>query len=160
MKLEEIEPIAEKYVKILEPYCNRIQIAGSIRRRKKECKDIEIVIIRKPERLDELIKVVDKFGKIKGCIDGRYTQRMLPEGVKLDIFIARDDGTNWGNILLIRTGSWKFNVQVIGLRSKEVGLKHKFGYLWDGDERLECREEEDVFRYLKMEYIEPEKRSW
>jgi len=33
---------------MLAPYCERIEIAGSVRRKKPYCKDIEIVAIPKP----------------------------------------------------------------------------------------------------------------
>ena len=162
MKLEEILPIAEKYKKILEPYCKktRCRIAGSVRRKCPDCGDIELVIIREPERIEELKSIVGDWKKIKGDITGRYTQRMLPEGIKLDIFIAVDDGTNWGNIYLIRTGNWKFSRFMMGIRAPQLNLKHREGYLWHEMGRLNCYEEEDVFRLLMMDYIEPENRSW
>lgn len=40
--------IAEKIKAQLAPHCDRIEIAGSIRRKKPEVKDIEIVVIPKP----------------------------------------------------------------------------------------------------------------
>lgn len=161
MKLEVIEPIAEKYKSILEPYCKRIEIAGSIRRRKLDCGDIELVIIRDMEKIEELKRIVGKWEKVKGSIKGKYIQVVLPEDLKLDVFIAADDGSNWGNIYLIRTGNWKFSRYMMGIRAKQVGLLHRGGYLIDKDgKRLECREEQDVFDLLKMKYIEPEDRSW
>lgn len=162
MIYQEILPIAEKYKKILEPYCkkSRCRIAGSIRRKCPDCGDIELVIIREPNKLEELKSVVGEWRRIKGDITGRYTQRILPEGIKLDIFIAVDDGSNWGNILVIRTGNAKFSKCIMGIRAPQVNLKHREGYLWHGMGRLNCYEEEDVFRLLRMDYIEPENRSW
>ena len=166
MKLDEIIPIAEKYKDTLEPYCKRIEIAGSVRRKKPECRDIELVIIRYPDKLEELKSIVGEWKKIRGDITGRYTQRMLPEGVKLDIFIAVDDGSNWGNIYLIRTGNWKFSRFMMGIRSKQVGLIHANGYLCRAncvpfeDCNIPCYEEQDVFDLLDMKWIPPEERSW
>ena len=166
MKYEEILPIAQKYKRILEPYCNKVEIAGSIRRKKEECNDIELVIIRKPEKIDELKRVVDEWKRVKGDVRGRYTQRIVPEGLKLDIFIAADDGSNWGNIFLIRTGSWKFSRYMMGIKAKKEGYEHKGGYLWRRIQgsgvilKCECYSESDVFRYLGMEYIPPEERDW
>lgn len=166
MKLEEILPIAERYKNILEPYCKRIEIAGSVRRKKPDCGDIELVIIRNPDKLEELKSIVGEWKRIRGDITGRYTQRMLPkgiklEGIKLDIFIAADDGTNWGNIFLIRTGNWVFSRFMMGIRAPQVGLKHRDGYLWLGEHiKYNCHEEQDVFDRLGMDYIEPEEREW
>ena len=162
MKLDEILPIAERYKKILEPYCKRIEIAGSVRRKKPECRDIELVIIRDPDKLEELKSLVGEWKKIRGSITGRYMQVEVEEGLKIDIFVAVDDGSNWGNIYLIRTGNWKFSRFMMGIRAPQVGLMHRYGYLWTKHEdiRCECYEEEDVFRQLEMNWIEPEKRSW
>lgn len=159
MKYEDILPIADRYKKILEPYCKRIEIAGSVRRKKEECRDIELVIIRDPEKLEELKSLVGEWHHIRGSITGRYAQ-VQPEDIKLDIFIAVDDGSNWGNIYLIRTGNWKFSRFMMGIRAPQVGLKHRGGYLWRLDSRIDCYEEEDVFRELEMNWKEPESRSW
>jgi len=48
MKYSEILLIAEQVKAELQPHCIRIEIAGSIRRKKPECRDIEIVAIPKP----------------------------------------------------------------------------------------------------------------
>ncbi len=162
MKYEEIKVIAERYKNILAPYCKRIEIAGSIRRKKDNPRDIELVIIRDPEKIGELKEIVDSWYRVKGDISGRYTQRVLLDvDIKLDIFIAVDDGSNWGNIFLIRTGNWIFSRFMMGIRSKQVGYEHHGGYLWlDGDIRVDCFEEQDVFDVLKMKFIPPEERSW
>ena len=164
MIYQEILPIAEKYKKILEPYCkrNRCRIAGSIRRKCPDCGDIELVIIREPNKLEELKSVVGEWKRIRGSITGRYLQVEVPEGIKLDIFIAVDDGSNWGNIYVIRTGNAKFSKWIMGTKAKQEGYKHREGFLWtkDTDIKCECYEEKDVFFYLNMDWLEPEERSW
>jgi len=161
MKYEEILPIAEKYLEKIKPYCLRAEIAGSIRRKKRECNDIELVIMIDQSKMPELIEIMDEFGgRVKGDITGKATQRMTSEGVKLDIFIAREVPSNWGNILTIRTGSAAFSKWLMAFRTRDAGLQHKGGYLWRGDEKLECKEEEDVFRVLKLKWINPIDRNW
>lgn len=171
MKLEEIRLIAMKYVRMLEPYCLRIRIAGSIRREKAECGDIEIVCVVDTDERERMkfVAMVERLEKVKGEPTGRYTQRLLPEGVKLDLFMCQED--NWGNIFLIRTGNWKFSRFMMGIRAKQVGLLHRGGYLWHNWEstdechgslsvKIACYEEEDVFRVLEMDWIEPKDREW
>ena len=162
MKLEEIEKIAMNYLRLLEPYCERVRIAGSIRRRKAECNDIELVCVRYDDERErsKFVAIVNRWEKVKGEPEGRYTQRILPEGIKLDLFMANKD--NWGNIFLIRTGNWVFSRFMMGIRAKQVGLIHREGYLWSQgyDEKYPCYEEEDVFHYLCMDYVKPEDREW
>lgn len=50
MNLDYAKQIAEALIEELRPYCERISIAGSIRRGKQEVKDIEIVAVPKPNR--------------------------------------------------------------------------------------------------------------
>ncbi len=45
MNLSDIEPIAQSLLEQLRSSCVRIEIAGSIRRRKADPRDIEIVVI-------------------------------------------------------------------------------------------------------------------
>src|SRR3989304_1550303 len=100
MKLAQAQDIAEKYLNLLRPHCLRIEIAGSIRREKLDVKDIEIVCI--PQDVAGFVAQVKQWPKVRGEPTGKYTQRNLPEGIKLDLFMAEE--RNWGNILLIRTG--------------------------------------------------------
>ncbi|MCK4329779.1 hypothetical protein KAX02_08040 [candidate division WOR-3 bacterium] len=162
MIYQEILPIAEKYKKILEPYCkrNRCRIAGSIRRKCPDCGDIELVIIREPNKLEELKSVVGEWKRIRGSITGRYTQRMLPEGIKLDIFIAVDDGSNYANILLIRTGNANFSRYMMGIRLREYGYRHHNGFIWKDDNKVICNTEKDIFKLVYMEYLTPEEREY
>lgn len=171
MKLKEARQIAEKYVEILKPFTERIEMAGSIRRKKPEVRDIEIVCIAKVEPINNLFTNQDtsyrpldvfithhkpqNWKLIKNGV--KYKQILLPEGIKLDMFIANKE--NWGNIFLIRTGSMEFSKWVMGIRTRQVGLRQKDGYLLRGEERIHCLEEIDVFRLLKMKYVEPKYRN-
>ena len=158
MEYKKIKAIADKYFLDIEPYILKGMIAGSIRRKKSEPNDIEFVVLINPEKKDEFVETVEQWEKVRGSPKGRYTQRMLDEGVKLDLFIAQEG--NYGNILLQRTGSWQFSRWALGIRAKEVGMRHRDGYLWRGNERIDCYEETDVFTNLEMLWIEPKKRSW
>lgn len=146
--------IAEKYKKIFIPYCSRISIAGSLRRQCEMIGDVELVCI--PQDLVNFSAEVNKLEKVKGEPTGKYTQRKLPEGINLDLFMATRD--NWGNIFLIRTGNWQFSRQIM-IRVLNRGFKQRDGYLWKGEKMLECKEEEDLFELLDIPYCPPEKRN-
>ena len=92
MQLCKIQRIANSVLKELKPYCERIEIAGSIRRQKPDPNDIEIVAIPKPYDVglfeSGIATVINKWQKVKGELPCKYTQRLLPEGVKLDLFFA------------------------------------------------------------------------
>ncbi len=102
MPLDYATEIAEKTLAQLEPYCERIEIAGSIRRKRPEVKDVEIVLIPRVKDLSLLKIQIDKWKKNKGTFPCLYTQRRLPEGIGLDLFVATP--ATWGLQLAIRTG--------------------------------------------------------
>jgi DNA polymerase (family 10) len=153
--------IIAEWVKFrLAPHCERIEIAGSIRRRKPVCKDIEIVAIPKPYDtglFESGIAVpVNQWQKVKGILPCKYTQRILPQGIKLDLFFAEPG--NWGLIYAIRTGSAEFSHKVLATGWVRQGYHSNEGYLYKGTTRIEIREETELFDLLGMKFIEPNLR--
>lgn len=161
MKLNEAKQIATKLVTELSPYCDRIEIAGSIRRAKAEPNDIEIVCI--PATIDgirhpEFIAIVDKLQKIKGdAATGKYTQRLTPEGIKLDLFTARVE--NWGFIYAQRTGSANFSHNVLASGWVKNGYRSVDTILIKNGVSHYMLEEIDVFNAAGVSYVPPENRT-
>lgn len=165
--LDYAKDIADKTVAQLRPFCERIQIAGSIRREKREVKDIEIVLIPRAQDLFRLKCQIDKWRKIKGEFPCLYTQRRLPESIDLDLFIATID--NWGLQLAIRTGPANYSHLVLAIGWSKKGYHSEGGILYPtskvyGEDRLDyskpvyLREEEDVFEFIGLPWKEPKDR--
>jgi DNA polymerase/3'-5' exonuclease PolX len=177
--LESAAILARRLRDWLEPACERIEIAGSIRRRAPEVKDIELVAIPKPTR--------DLFGNrnrdshtiIAKVYDLAQNGNLLlsPEeplftkrgdwyaqfncfGMKVDLFMTTPE--KWGCIYLIRTGSADFSKRMMTKVSRGGDcpdhLYFKDGRLWEGENALETPEEEDVFRLLGVNWLEPIER--
>ena len=114
--LAEAEEIASRVVEKLMPYCQRIEIAGSIRRRKAEIGDIEIVA--EPKMIRDLFDVpvlqaipTENLGLVvKNGL--RYKQVLLTEKIYLDLFIVHPLA-QLGVILAIHTGSTKFSHKLV-----------------------------------------------
>ena len=156
--------IASEVVEQLRPHCIRIEIAGSIRRKKPEVKDIEIVAIPKPYSIglfeSGIASVVNRWEKVKGDMmyeKTKYTQRILPEGIKLDLFLVEEG--NWGSQLAIRTGSADYSRYVLAREWMRNGFKSEGGYLYRDGEKYEVREEKDLFRMIGVAFVKPEKRN-
>ena len=162
MKLEEAQVIANKIKAELATHCERIEIAGSIRRKKPDVGDIEIVAIPKPYDIglfeSGIATIVKQWKKVKGELPCKYTQRILPEGIKLDLFFAEHD--NWGNIYAIRTGSKDYSHLELASTWSYMGYKSEGGYLFRDGERIAVREEEDLFKLLGIPFVEPEQRNY
>lgn len=157
MLLNKAEEIANKYVELLKPFCKRIEIAGSVRRRKPEVKDIEIVCIRNTKYLRNFVDTVASLRKIKGSPIGKYTHRSLPEGILLDLFMCFED--NWGLIFAIRTGSADFSHLVLGNAWVKAGYNSADGFLKKDCRLVPVKEEEDLFKLCKLKFIPPEQRE-
>jgi DNA polymerase/3'-5' exonuclease PolX len=162
--LETAKKLANDVVELLSPHCHRIEIAGSIRRQKEFIGDIEIVAIPKPYQVglfeDGLAEVVNQWQKVKGELKYgvcKYTQRILPSGISLDLFFAEED--NFGNILLIRTGDWEFSKKFVGVALTKRGYKQEDGFLKHNGKIISCKEEGDLFVKAGIEYILPENRN-
>jgi DNA polymerase/3'-5' exonuclease PolX len=156
MEYERALSIANEVKDILSPFCSRCEIAGSIRRKKNDCGDVEIVCI--PKKIREFCDAVNKWQKIKGEPIGKYTQRIHKSGMKLDIFMATPE--NWGCIFLIRTGPWEFSKDWMSIIVKKSGqYEQKEGHLHFQGNRIPVLEERDYFDFMGIPYIEPENRN-
>ena len=162
MKYEKALEIAQKVKAQLAPHCERIEIAGSIRRKKPEVKDIEIVAIPKPYDIglfeSGIATVVKQWEKVRGELPCKYTQRILPEGIALDLFFA--DKENWGNTFATRTGSAIYSHEVLARGWSFEGYKSEDNYLYKDGKKIAIHEEEDLFKLIHLPYVEPELRNY
>lgn len=156
--------IAETVVAQLAPHCERIQIAGSIRRKRRTVKDIEIVCIPKPYETglfqSGIAEVIEQWECVKGQLQygvTKYTQRMHPSGIAIDIFFAVPE--NWGYILGIRTGPWDYSKQVLAAGWVKNGYRGVEGILHYKGRPVEVREERELFQRCGVSYCEPEQRQ-
>ena len=156
--------IANRLVELLKPHCERIEIAGSLRRKRQEVGDIEIIAIPKPYLVglfeSGIATIINKFKKVKGNLEYgkcKYTQRILPEGIKLDLFLVDKD--NWGYIYAMRTGSANFSHKVLANAWVQAGFKSEKGHMVKNGKMYPAREEEDFFRMIGVAYVPPERRN-
>ena len=108
MRLEQAEKLAEQFIHEIAAYCEKIKIVGSIRRRKTECRDIDLVLLAKPE---EWWNFTFKLKKIsKSIVDGKQVKRVIYKGQQFDLYFATPE--TWGALVLIRTGSMAHNIKL------------------------------------------------
>jgi DNA polymerase/3'-5' exonuclease PolX len=161
MEYSKAKKIADSVLQELKPHCERIEIAGSIRRKKANPNDIEIVAIPKPYDVDlfesGIATVVNMWERVKGTLPCKYTQRILPEGIKLDLFFATVE--NWGLIFAIRTGSAEFSHQKLAMEWVRQGYRSKDGMLEKFGELYPIREERELFELLGIAWVDPVDRT-
>jgi DNA polymerase/3'-5' exonuclease PolX len=136
MNLLQASEIAQGIVSKLSPFCEKINIAGSIRRKKPDVRDIEIVCLPKTQIVNssdlfgtalqnsqidvDFILNVGMLGKIeKGSASGRYCKITLPHEIALDLFIP--DAPDYYRQFAIRTGSADYSFKVIARGWRKIG---------------------------------------
>ncbi len=172
MPLSEARYLAEALKDQLAPFCDRIEIAGSIRREKPFVHDIELVAIPKvelvesdlfggevPKRMKAFCETLLGFGwhKLGDPTNGKYVKIELHEGICLDLFMCVPQ--NWGYIFMLRTGSSWFNEHIMIKRLKDRYYEPKDGWVNLKGNSLHTPEELDVFDLMKLEPVEPQFRN-
>ena len=172
--LADAQRIANRFVRLFGPACDRIEIAGSVRRRKESVGDIEIVCI--PESQVDLWgypatflfepfidRLVQDDVIVRGDKNGaKYkTLYLIGDDIKIDLFITAPE--QWGANFTIRTGPKEFSRKIVTPRQHgglmPSHLKFKELRWWDGADPLDTPEERDVFAALGIEWREPWERG-
>jgi DNA polymerase/3'-5' exonuclease PolX len=184
LPIEEAESIASRIAGVLMGQAKafrRVEIAGSIRRRKPLVGDIELVGEIDPElefdatsRIKTALRMANvRRGDPTIRTDGvtvkapwgdRYLKG-IHEGagtaVQIDLFVVRSPA-EWGPVFLIRTGSAEFSQAMVtrlhrfGLRCEDGRILKQVG---SQVERVPCGGEERFFELVGLPYLPPEERD-
>lgn len=177
LSLDQAQEIADRYRDELLPYCERLEIAGSIRRKKPMVGDIEMVAIPKFETwghdllgnptlhnaLEEEVSYKFRNNGLVFTKSGpRYKQIQLQEGINLDLFIVLPPA-QWGVIFLLRTGPEVFSKMAVTQRNKGGHLPSyclvKDGQVFRYGELFPTPEEDDYLELLGLPGLKPEARA-
>jgi DNA polymerase (family 10) len=171
MKYDQAHKLALAIQEQLAPFCEPIEIAGSIRRARPEVNDLDLVLLPKPGQR-ETIKARCRQ-KCRVVTEGEQNciyELPLAEGRvwQLDLFFARpviqdllgSEPGNFGSLLLCRTGSKEHNIYLIE-HAKRLGLiwQPYRGVIGTGGRVLASESEAEIFTALDLAFIPPEKRE-
>jgi DNA polymerase (family 10) len=157
--LKEAIEIAKPFVKHIEeirPSAERVEIAGSYRRRKATVGDLDIVAVRESKdvvfnkTLDyENIKNVMSKGETKSSVE-------LQNGMQVDLRLF--DKEEFATAMIYFTGSKAHNIELRSI-AKDKGWKINEYGIFEGDKKFTTKTEADVYKKLGLEYIPPELRE-
>jgi DNA polymerase (family X) len=140
------------------PAAERVELAGSARRMRDTCKDLDVVVASKDPA--QISKAFGELGEVEAVqSSGEAGARAVTHsGLPIDLRVV--PGENFGNLLQHLTGSGRHNE---ALRTEAVrrGLHvSEYGIADDesGDTHA-CATEEEVYGLLGMEWIPPELRE-
>lgn len=136
----------------------KIEIAGSLRRMKETIGDIDILV--SSLNPDSIMDMFVKYPYVKEVLvkGSKKTSVILKDGMQVDVRVVRPE--SFGAALQYFTGSKDHNIQIRNLAIKK-GLKiNEYGvFKKDTDEYIAGRTEEEVYRVIGLQYIEPELRE-
>lgn len=184
IQLAHAQNIASELIHILNPFCERIEVAGSVRRKKNIVKDIELVLIPRQEITfsglfndEEVITYpIDKFITQHNDF---FTLRLNKNGITsygdknklllyhhnkygtiaLDIFTA--DQSNFMMVKFIRTGGAENNKK-IAITANQLGMNLRIYESCFVDKRgfkYPMSSEEQIYKFLDLPYLKPEERN-
>jgi len=157
--LGHILPVAQKIKENLEDHEHvlRVEIAGSIRRRKETVGDIDVLVTTKnPLEVSAYFTTMDLVDDVVVSGPTKSTVRLKETGIDVDLRVFDDE--SFGSALMYFTGSKETNVELRRIAIAK-GLKLNEYGVFRGDKLLSGRTEDEVFKSLGMEYIEPELRE-
>jgi DNA polymerase/3'-5' exonuclease PolX len=177
MPLVKAQDIARRFMKYLEPFVEKMSVAGSVRRECDFCGDVEIVALPKDE-FSMTLAFPDNF---KGLVvNGSRLKRFKyrESGIQIELYLPQKH--DYGRILAIRIGSSAYaHLQLMtqanrlgwigthdGLRRKKECEKK--GGVWKilpeyADNPTlppEFPAEESFFEFIKIPWVHPKQRSW
>jgi DNA polymerase (family 10) len=161
VRIDQAMALAQSIVAALKdlPGIIRMEIAGSLRRRRETCKDVDIVVSS-----DNPIPIMDAFVKLPGVqeITGHGETKssvvMAGAGVIMNVDLRVVKDSHFFYTLHHFTGSKEHNV-ALRARAQSMGLKLNEYGLFKGDDLVPCKNEADIYRALGLAWMPPEMRE-
>jgi len=153
---EEMEEVKKKFVIPFSKNCKKWEIAGSYRRGKFPCNDMDLLVILKINPVfvnSNKLKIV-RNGDRKTKILFKFSSRFIP----IDIFYTEPKW--WVYSLIYFTGSKNFNIYIRGTAKKKGLRLNEYG-LFDknGEQIKKLNTEKSVMMYILNKYYPPHERS-
>lgn len=161
---DEMDLINRKLGEILDPYGIKWAIAGSYRRGEPSSNDIDLLVQSRPDlNMDGLIQILRPylpatlaFGPTKYMGLIRLSEEY--NGHRIDIRVISSE--SFPAALMYFTGSQRFNILMrqraidLGMTLNEYGL-----YQLSGMKPILTYSEEDIFRIVRVQYLDPPQRT-
>jgi len=175
MKLSIAENYAQRLCSWIQPYCGAVNIAGSIRRGRPECGDVDIVCVPNMTETRDLFGAVTESKNLlhsflKDYVAGDSRARFQAGGdvagkmvilqlskCQLDLWFATPE--TFATRLMCRTGSKEHNIWLAS-RALRMGLKwNPYEGIVQGEETNRYSSEAMLYDALGLPFIEPKNRE-
>ncbi|MCS7281135.1 MAG: DNA polymerase/3'-5' exonuclease PolX [Desulfobacterota bacterium] len=156
--LVDAEPRALMLKEILKerfPLC-RVEICGSIRRRKETVRDIDVLV--GGESKEKVIEYLLRLPLIQGLIfeDENSAVFKTVSGINVEIRIAAPP--EYAHLLLHLTGS-ENHIKKLKAHFKNEGLSLNPSSITNGEKLITLNTEEEIYNFIGLQFIPPELRE-
>jgi DNA polymerase (family 10) len=157
---KEVFKEAKKLKSLIEkiPETEKVEIAGSLRRKKSTIKDIDLLVQSTTPK-----PIMQKFTKNK------FTKKVLAKGETKSAIITKSDiqvdlrvipRQSWGAALAYFTGPKNYNVQLRRIAIKKGYKLSEYGlYNRQTGKFIAGKTEKSIYKALNLKYVEPEDRE-
>jgi DNA polymerase (family 10) len=157
-------PVAAEEAKLVNDYLQQnkhftqLEVAGSIRRKKETIRDIDIVASCASKYRAMLMDYFVQYEKMEQVINLGNTKSSitLKSGIQADLRLVSE--AEFPFLLHHSTGSKEHNTAMRAL-AKTKNLKMNEYGLFRGTRKIACRNEEEIFKALGLQFIPPELRE-
>lgn len=154
-RAEEIAQPLEKYLNKLEEI-ERVEIAGSYRRRKETVGDLDILVCgNNSKKIMNYFNNYEDVSKVLASGETKSTV-ILNDGIQVDLRLIEKE--SYGSALQYFTGSKEHSVKLRKI-GQDQGLKINEYGVFEKEKRIGGKEEKDIYEILDFPYIEPELRE-
>lgn len=136
---------------------NKVEVAGSLRRRKETIGDIDILVTsNNPEKVKNFFTNMKDVEQVLAQGPTKSSIRM--EGIQVDLRVLPEK--HYGAALLYFTGSQQHNIALRKIAIKKGMKLSEYGvFLKKGNKLIASKTEEECYKKLGLKYIEPEIRE-
>jgi len=144
--LENAKVVAFQIMEDLSDFVERVEVCGSVRRKKELVGDVDIVIIPKDGCMSRLAEMNAHVTEQKARID---------TAIPVEIYFTTED--EWGAALMHHTGSKELNIrQRVVAKSKGYTLSQHG--LFEGGVMIAGKTERELYDKLGLNWRDPEER--
>ena len=139
------------------PHVERFAIAGSYRRKKETVGDFDVLMETKNPA--DAIQFFTKQDEVKEVLAAGDTKASVKLHNNFQVDVRVVPPKSWGAALLYFTGSKAHNVELRTIAIKKDLRLNEYGLFKSDETMVAGRTEEEIYKALEMEYIEPELRE-
>ena len=151
---QEAERIRQRLSTIVDPIW--AEVCGSIRRRKEVVRDMDILVAAENhEKITSFFVSMPEVDQVLVTGETKTSVRMK-SGIEADLRVVTRQEFPYA--LVYFTGSKEHNVRLRGIAKKKGWKLNEYG-IFDGDNLVTCKSEEEIYRALGLPYIPPELRE-